>query len=317
MNKYQSTSRILVLAFQILIFLAFGAFGCYYGFFCVPFVSKLAGITFDWVNTTTAFNLSYELAVIGLTGMTTAIYGIYQGVKGIMEPTNDDPVVKGLTTFIVQGYLAAAFFFLNAAVFFDLVKGTNLAFVIVIASILFILLMIATNIPMVRLYDNRDQKPLLASLSYGFAVAAAWVFLINAIALISTYTHAAEAFYGEIRSFLFTGVVTGLASALFLFFAGYLITKGDKTKESALLTSGSILSAGLYFLVYGILSFVWRDDNCHLNYVDMLSKNAKAAGYGFPIMCLILGSLLILGALAFALISTDEDIKGKITGKKA
>ena len=307
MNKYQSTSRILVVAFQALLFLGFGAFGCYYGFFAVPFYltpfNGLEGI----VSTDYAYNLFLELAVIGLTIMTVAIYGLVQGIKGILEPKNDEPVVKGFTAFIVEGYLAAAFFFLNAFLYFDLIKGQkgeNLTFVIVMASILFVVLMIATNIPMVRLYDNRDQKPLLASLSYGFAVAGAWTAIMNALTLIGSFSRDAENGYQQMRIFLLIGLAAGLMIALLLFFVGQLLRKGKKdnsSKTAGYLSSGAIAMGGAMYLVIGVLDVVWADARCHLN-----NASLKLEGnYTYGIMAIILGGLLLIGSLVFVYLNSQ------------
>ncbi len=307
MNKYQNTSRVLVLAFQILIFLAFGAFGCYFGFFAVPFYLTADPTLDGIVSAEYAYNLFLELGIIGLSEMTMAIYGIVQGVKGILEPRNDKPVVKGFTTFIVEGYVAAAFFFLNAALFFDLIKGTNLTFVIIMSSIFTVVLMIATNIPMVRLYDNVDQKPLLATLSRGFAVVGGWIFVLTGLTLIGSYTYT-RAYATMIRSFLLLACLCGLAIALLLGYAGHLLSKPKNEKSAKVagyLSSGSIGIAGAMFLVNGILDIVWRDYKCHLNF----AKEVAGSDYAYPVMSIILGSLFIIGAVAFAILNSKESSK--------
>lgn len=308
MNKYQSTSRILVVAFQALLFLGFGAFGCYYGFFAVPFYLTANPGLDGIVSTGYAYNFFLELAVIGLTVMTVAIYGLVQGIKGILEPKNDEPVVKGFTAFIVEGYLAAAFFFLNAFVYFDLIKGQkgeNLTFVIVMASILFVVLMIATNIPMVRLYDNRDQKPLLAGLSYGFAVAGAWTAVMNALTLIGSFSTDTTNGYEQTRIILLIGLAAGLAVALFLFFAGHLLRKGKKensSKTAGYLSSGAIAMSGAMYLVIGVLDIVWADLKCHLNYPN---RAFESGNYTYGIMAIILGGLLLIGSLVFVYLNSQ------------
>ncbi len=307
MNKYQSTSRVLVLVFQILIFAAFGAFGCYFGFFAVPFYLTADPTLDGIVSAEYAYNLFLELAVIGLSEMTIAIYGIVQGVKGVLEPKNDKPVVKGFTTFIVEGYVAAAFFFLNAALFFDLIKGTNLAFVIIMSSIITIALMIATNIPMVRLYDNIDQKPLLASLSRGFGVVGAWIFILTGLTLIGSFTYT-RAYATMIRTFLLLACLCGLAIALLLGFAGHLLSapKSDNSSKIAgYLSSGAIGVSGILFLVNGILDIAWRDYKCHLNF----AKEVAGSDYAYPVMSIILGSIFIIGAIAFAVLNSKENAK--------
>ena len=307
MNKYQSTSRVLVLIFQILIFAAFGAFGCYFGFFAVPFYLTADPTLGRIVSTGYAYNLFLELAVIGLSEMTIAIYGIVQGVKGVLEPRNDKPVVKGFTAFIVEGYVAAAFFFLNAALFFDLIKGTNLTFVIIMSSIITIALMIATNIPMVRLYDNLDQKPLLASLSRGFGVVGAWVFILTGLTLIGSYTYT-RAHATMIRTFLLLASLCGLAIALLLGFAGHLLSAPKSEKSSKIagyLSSGAIGVSGILFLVNGILDIAWRNYKCHLNFAEEVA----GADYAYPVMSIILGSIFIIGAIAFAVLNSKENAK--------
>lgn len=315
MNKYQNTSRVLVLGFQVLIFLLFGAFGCYYGFFAVPAYLTSNPTINGIVSSGYAYNLFLELGVIGLTEMTIAIYGIAQGLKGIREPNNDTPVRNGFTAFIVQGYLAAVFFFLNAFVFFDLVKGTNLIFVIVMALILTIVLMIATNIPMVRLYDNEDQKPLLAGMTFGFGIAGAWVAILSALTLVCSFTVDSQAFYSQMRILLIIGVVGGLAIALLLGFAGRLLLKGKKENASEVagyLSSGALGVSGIVFLAMGILDIVWKDNLCHFN----SASKSFDYGYPFPIMAIILGALLLVGATAFLVLSY-KGTNAKATNHKA
>lgn len=304
MNKYQNTSRVLVLSFQILIFLLFGAFGCYFGFFAVPFYLTSNPTLNGIVSSGYGYNLFLELAVIGLSEMTIAIYGIVQGIKGVREPRNDAPVRKGFTTFIVQGYLAAAFFFLNAFVFFDLVKGTNLIFVIVMSVIITIVLMIATNIPMVRLYDNEDQKPLLVAMALGFGVASLWIAIMCGMTLAGSFTVATEAGYTQMRLLLLVGVVGGLLIAALLGTASRFLIKGKKENSSKIagyLSGGALGIGGIVFLLNGILDIVWQDDLCHLNYATRAFDS-----FSYPVMSIVFGSLLLIGTIALSVLSSKD-----------
>ena len=303
--NYQNTSRVLTLVFHAVIFAVFGALGLYYGAFCVPYYFTSDPGAFG-VGQQLAYNLYLELATVGLTFMLISGYGIYEGFKAIKEPSDDAPVIRGFTAFIVEGYIAALFFLANAAVYFDLISGSNLAFIIIMAVLFAIILLIATNIPMVRLFDGKDQKPLFALMSLGGGSFFAFEALLIAITYFVMIAQPALAYYFNIKMFLLIGFLCSVIAAGLLIASGVLIIKKGTSSPKAVKTSGylaggSVLVLGVAQALIGALTLVWSDYNCHLEYAKLVY-----GGPAYPIMCLVSGVALIGGGIAFLLINSKD-----------
>lgn len=314
--KYQNTSRVLSLIFHCIIFAAFGALGIYYACFNVPQYFTLGIANWFGPGTEKAFNLYAELAVLGLTLMTISLYGLIESVKSIQNPSDDEPVVKAFTAFIVDGYVGAIFFLLQALVFFNLVAGGNLTFVIIMAVIFGIILLIASNIPMVRLFDGKDQKPLLAGMSFAGGIAGCYLAIVLFLGLVGVWSHEVQAGDQEIKLILWLGILFALVIAALSITAGVVILKkgaeGKSGKISGYLNSASISVAGAFFLVNGILDICWDNTpNCHLE-----GALGKYTGIAYPLMSMIVGSILVLGGIAFAIINS-KSVDNQSVAKKA
>ena len=267
--KYSNTSRFLNLVFHGLIVLAFGALGLYFGLMVTPLY--LAGSKPAYMEAMGApFLLYFELGIVGLTLCSLSVYGFITALKSIKDNRNDSLVVRSFTTFIVEGYIAALFFLLNAVVFFDLIKGNSVTFVIIVGLVLAIVLMIATNIPMVKLYDGKDQTPLLASFALGAAFMFGWATILNFGTLIGSWAHGVYSSYkffnGE-----FLGYTLGfLAMTLMLAFAGVLLLRRAQDPKAQKLAghlgAGSIFLFAAAFIVSGLLEVIYNDTRLiHLN----------------------------------------------------
>jgi hypothetical protein len=305
--KYQNTSRVLTLVFHAIILAAFGSLGFYYGAFCAPYYFTNDPGAFG-VGQSLAYNLYLELATIGLTLMTISVYGVIQGVKGILHPDDDAPVVKGFTAFIVEGYIAAIFFLANAAIYFDLISGSNLAFIIVMAVLLAVVLLIAANIPMVRLYDGKDQKPLFAMMSLGGGTFFAYEAFIITVTYFVMIANPALAYYFYIKMFLLIGFLASIITAALLITSGVLIIRKGETspkvvKTSGYLTGSSVIVLGIAQTVIGALTLVWDDYNCHLEYPKFVYKGDPA----YAIMCLVSGVALLGAGIAFLIINSRDN----------
>jgi hypothetical protein len=317
--KYSNTSRVLSLLFHSLIFAAFGSMGLYFGFFVVP----------EYFNTATqamftenlfkgAFNLYLELAVLGLSLMTVSAYGLFQAIVSILRPSDDQSVIKSFVAFIGDGYVLSIFFLLQGLLFFDLIANSNVAFVIVMAILFAILLLIATNIPMVRLFDGKDNTPLLAGLSLTAGVTFAWGAIDSFLALIGSWN--AEAYNGQYWINIQLGI--GSLSALFItglvVIAGIIILKkgANDSKASAIsgyLNSGAVLLlSGLLFSL-SVIEIVLHDtEKVHM---ESSSLSASSYGYGFGIMGLVLASLALLSGIYFIVVTAKESQKKTLQTK--
>jgi multisubunit Na+/H+ antiporter MnhF subunit len=88
------------------------------------------------------------------------------------------------TAFIGDGYIASAFFAACAFLYFDPIANGKLAFAIVMCVLLMIILLIATNIPMYRLFEGKETTEQLVGLSLTAAIGLGLVAIMNFAALI-------------------------------------------------------------------------------------------------------------------------------------
>ena len=316
--KYSMTSRTLCVVFHAIIAAAMGLMGIWFGIFVVPeFLGSnpqqfYGNFGFDRNG---AFFLWYELAVVGLSLFVISLLGLIDGIKSILDSRNDEPVVRSFNAFICDGWVAAIFFALQGMLLWDLTaNGSNVAFVIVMALLIAIVLLIATNIPMVRLYDQRDQMPLLVDFMGTGALVTGVMGVEALVAMLGASTWANQR--GEVTNLLAVIVVASfIAFALLL--VAWLLSRNSKKNSKKVangLTSGAMAVVGVGLAVYGILDIIWQyapgSGNKTLLPVHLYSKNVGASGntfdLGFGIMAIVLGALLVVGAMVVFMIINRE-----------
>ena len=298
--KYANTSRTLSFLAHLLIVLAFGALGLYFGAFVVPEYFGTDPTYFTKSLFSGAYLLYLELAVVGLSFAVISGYGLFYSVKGLMNPRDDAPVVKALTTLIVEGWAAAIFFLLQAVLFFDLTGNngadSNLVFVIVMSLLIAIIFLIATNIPMVKLYDGKDQKPLLHGFIGGAMVFTCAIALEAGLSLIVNAANTSVNVWkqSEINLLLLTITLSNLV-AFVLLLLSWLNNFKKGNKLPGFMAGGAVIAVGIGLIIYGVLTIVWRDNGIHLNYALEEGKTyifgGAHWGYGFPIMNLVVGAV--------------------------
>ncbi len=318
--KYTSTSRTLSLIAHALIFLAFGFMGIWFGFFVVP--QYLGGNPDHWYNesglsfhTNGAFFLWFELAVVGLAFMIISAIGFYHAMKSLQDIRNDEPAVRSFIALINEGWIAAVFFLLQASLLWDLTANGNIAFVIIMAIIIAIILLIATNIPMVKIFDQRDQKPLLRSFIGSAAIVLIVCAVEAALALVGSSTWANQRV--QVSYLLIVIIASSFIAALFAFF-GWLVMGKNKEEKGArvatYLAAASLAFVGIGLIVYGIMDICYQfppnaskgDFPVHLyNTVEKLSN----FDLGFGIMSIVIGSLSLIGSLVLAYFANHETPK--------
>src|SRR5574344_3032408 len=230
--KYSNTARVLSFVLHLILTLAFGVLGVYFGFFVVPFHFDTT-IQMNFMNTfvsNLAFTLDVELGVLGLAIFTVSLYGMIQGIKSLLAPSDDKPVVKSFTAFIGDGYIASAFFAACAFLYFDPIANKNLAFAIVMCVLLMIILLIATNIPMYRLFEGKETNEELMGLSFSAAIAFAYIALMNFLALIGSLVVMARpsgsyAYAFNFNMQLIAAAISSLVVAGLMLAAGLIIKK--------------------------------------------------------------------------------------------
>lgn len=317
--KYTSTSRTLSLLAHAIIFLAFGFMGIWFGFFVVPqylggtpdYFYRDSGLSFD---TNGAFFLWFELAVIGLAFMAISLLGFLQALKSLKDIHNDEPAVRSFSALICEGWIAAIFFLLQAALLWDLTANGNLVFLIIMALLIAIILLIATNIPMVKIFDQRDQLPLLRDFMGSGALVTLIMGVEAVLGLIGAATWANQK--TQIFNLLYVIIIASFVAAI-LSFLGWLMlgkNKNDKgLKLSSFLSAGAIAAVGAGLLVYGILDIVYQyaPGSSSVTLPVHLYNKDLSFDLGFGIMGIVLGSLLLIGAIVVIYFANNDSIKTK------
>jgi MFS family permease len=318
--KYGNTARTLSLIFHFIIFAAFGALGIYFGFFVTPlYFSKIAG---QYTELTGPYNLHLGLSLIGLSLFAISLYGFIEAIFGLLHAEDDAPVVKSFIAFIVDGYVAAAFFLLIALVYFDAVPGVskNLAFVIVMSLLLAILLLIATNIPMVRLFDGKDQKPLLTGFAYGGAVVGLVLALEFFLSLIGSWSAGVYSYSTQINRILGISAILALIAGGLSLASAILIHRLGEKKPGVLnlasyLASGSVFSTGALLFIAGMVELINKDEP-GMHFQKLGSNGAVTGDTAYAIMSIVVGAIVV-GVAVFMVISTfQESHKEKPVVKK-
>ncbi len=319
--KYTSTSRTLSLIAHAIILAGAAFMGILFGFFVAPeFLSSPDYLTGDsWLSFTNsgAYFLWYELAVVGLVLAVISLFGFISAIKSLLNPHDDEPAVRSFSALICQGWIAAIFFLLQAALLWDLTANGNIVFVIVMALLIAIILLIATNIPMVKIFDQRDQTPLLRDFIGCGALVSLVMGLEAAFSFIGATTTNNKA---QIFQLLGVIITTSLISAILAFFAWLYLgkNKNDKgLKVSSFLSAGSIGITGVGLLTYGIMDIAYQyipgSKNSYLDVhlYNKLGQGVQGFDLGFGVMAIVLGSLLILGAFAIAYFANNDSFKSK------
>jgi hypothetical protein len=306
--KYTITSRTLCLVFHSLIVLAFGCLGIYFGFFVTPLYLNEA-YRMQFTDLSAAYNLYLELGVVGLSLFTVSLYGLVYAIKGFLKPNDDEVVVKSLTAFVCDGYIASVFFVLQALVFFDLTANGNVAFVVIMAIVIAILLLVATNIPVVRLYDGRDQKPLVAGFLATGAVVSAYIFLDLLLTLIISLGAGAYANSGMLNTIVGYNCIGSLVSAALLIASAVMTKKGsEKTALTNALAGIALIVAAALFIANGAVDIVTSEKAVHLEGVSL-----KYTGPAYAIMSIITGALLVAAGILVMVFGSGR--KGKQEAK--
>lgn len=294
--KYTSTSRIVNLVISSVIFAAFGALGCFFSFWVSPGFFVSLG---DWsmkFNASYPWNLSMLLGGLGLSIAILAGYAIYLSIMAL-RGNNDDDVRKVFLTYVAMGYVIAFWCFLNAAVFYRVIGGNQFGFWIVVFIILMIGALIASNVPMTKMLEDKDPNIIQGIISASIAVASIGYLLNAAPTLFVTISQTGN--YGRLIAQLAT--YSGLdllvlclsGGATFLFYKAH--KDGKECKIAEILSPASIIAIGLGFMASSTFEYFYNGKRfASLNTVGFESSMSKLISADYVVMGYIVGSLLIL-----------------------
>ncbi len=302
--KYSSTTRLINVIVCALLCFGFGYLAVYFGILVAPHL---------WVGRgpidlpTMGLALPIMLGGFGFAGLIISLYGLVHAVLSIAKEKDDRLVVRTFGSYIAVGYLLALFCFFNATWLYRL-TSTNIGydefpFVITVYSVLFLIVLIVSNIPVLKLFGENDELNKMMQIIDG-AVAASTLSL-GALFGVSYLTFNAS---GDVANKAIVLRNMGLGS-LILLAAGILATvaffgyqKADKAnvtkKLNGFLFEGSTCLVGAAIIVAGVLEYLSQSGKnpASVSFVAKTTPNINGSYMEFCVMAWILGSLLVLAS---------------------
>jgi hypothetical protein len=310
--KYSSSIRMINAVVFALIFVAFGCLGFYFSFFVCPdfFVPSGSSQANNFIGNT-GYNFPLQFGVLGLAVMLIAALGFALSLKSIRHENDDKIVRASFLCYVAIGYVFCVFFFLNSVLLYRLIGKDQIAWWIVVSTILLIAALIASNVPMMKMLEDADSNIILTVLTATFAIILFSLGLTLGITYLITL--GASTNVGVIRAELLTYVLITLAAFLLSLFAAIVFfknyKKGAQTKLPHLLADiGMIVVSGLFF---GSSSFeyVYRKTSSASYYNSLQGTNRAYAGLDYVVMGYIVGSLLVIGAVVLLISNLIGDKK--------
>ena len=308
--KYSSTPRLInTLVFAVLA-AGFGFLAVYFGFLVAPYLWKEIGVTAIEIPVI-SYGLAAMLSSVGFAGLILSIIGLVNSILSFMK-RDDKYVLNGFNCYFALGYVLAVALILNASWLLPLTTSNfsgdvSMPFVAIVYVIGAVLVMVGTNIPLVKLYENDESGKtmgkilLLASIVIGVSI-----FITFAISLLFVLIYGAGK-VGQINlivKFLVYGLIP-LLGACVAFFGLRASRKDDESKLPATLLYASlgiqslgILAAGIFMCAYNTdekLSLVSQTKNGSFGALD---NWAGYAGLSFAV-----GGVILLGAIALIVIT--------------
>ncbi len=184
---------------------------------------------------------------------------------------------------------------------------SNVAFTIIIMIVFAIMALIATNIPMVKLFDGKDSKPLISNLCLAGSVTGCALALETILSMVfCNYTlnkGSKPDVLLQLALLAAMGIVICAASTVVL-----LNTKKGGSKIDTALIGGAGLISGGIFVALGVLAAIWKDDAVHLvagSTSGFTGVLPSTWALGFIIMIIAVG-VAIMGAGCAAFVFGDK-----------
>ena len=290
--KYSSTSRLVnAIVFPIL-FLAFGALGVYFSFFVSPTYLSPLGEAQKFAASN-AYNFSLNFGMLGMAVMALACYGVVLAIKALSDK-NDAAVEKTFFVYFAIAYVLAAWFALNALVFYRLIGKDQYVFWIVMFVIFLIAMLIAGNVPLMKVLDGKESNEILIIIVEA-AGALAFGYICNSIPtyMVATINAAnGSGYYANFTNQLLTYSIFGVLALVIAVLSVINIKKGKKLGE--ILAGAAFIPFGGMFLSTAIFEIVYRNENKF----SLQTKNGAFGGWDYVVMSMIVAlALLVIGGL--------------------
>ena len=317
--KYSSTTRLINTVVFALLAFGFGWLGIYFGLLVTPF--RFAGDGGPFVESfeNVSWGLFAMLGVLGLTGLIVSLYGLFNSVLSVIRGNDDVPVRKAFSAYVGLGYVVALFFLINAVWLYRLTSSNigydDIGFVIVVYVIAFLVAIIVSNIPLLRMYGEQEEfNKIMKAITGPVAALSFSLFLVYGLSFVllpaNTYSRGTIATELGVPAliFLFACLLSGAA------FLGY--GRADKAKIvnklNGFLFEGSLLAIGAAIIVAGVFEYLNQSAKNPLlvSLVGNSIPNTNPHYLEFSVMAWIVGGLIvILGC--FLCLSTLKNEKKK------
>ena len=301
--KYSSTSRLVnAIVFPIL-FLAFGAFGVYFSFFVSPAYFSALGEAQKFVSR--PYNFSVNFGMLGIAVAALACYGTILAIKALNDK-KDIAVEKTFFIYVAIAYVLAAWFALNALVFYRLIGLEQYVFWIVMFVILLIGSLIAGNVPLMKILDGKETNDILlilveagAALALGYLCNAVPTFIV---CTVSAANH--SGYFANYTNQLITNIALSAAALAAAIVSIFFVKKGKKLGE--ILAGATLLPFSGMFIATGIFEIIYRNENKF-----SLQSVKGFAGWDYVVMSFIVATVLLAAGATFVASSLLPEKKKK------
>ena len=315
--KYSSTPRYVNLVVTALLFLGFGALGCFFSFFVAPdyfdpCYQAIGSMSANFQGY--SWNFSMLLGVLGLSVMFLSGLGLYQSIRSLLPGSKDEDVTKVFLTYVAIGYVFAVWFFFNATLYYRAIGREQFSFWIVVFILLMIGALVASNVPMMKILEDKDTNIVQSLIAKVIAVISLSFLLTIATTLILMLTK--DGNYGILVAELLTYTAIALVVFLLSSSATCLFNKackeGTESKLAENLTPAALAVMGAGFVAHGTLEHIFRTKKYSSLNVAGRPYWHNGAGTDYIVMAIIVGSIIFIAAVAIIVINVLPEKKKEI-----
>lgn len=309
--KYSSTTRLINVIIFALLAVGFGVLGVYFEFIVAPYL---------WVGNgpidlpDLGWGLVAMLGALGVSGLLISLYGLFTAVRSVLKGNDDALVRRSFSSYVALGYLVAIFFLINGVWLYRLTSTNigydDIGFVVVVYIIAFLIAIIVSNIPVLRMYGEGEELNKIMRIITGALTAIAcslvlvygisWIVLASAGDVYQKAAVSTEFLVGTL-CYLAAFVLVGAA------FLGY--GRADKAgvinKLNGILFELGLMVIGGSIIGAGAMEYVQQSGKNPpaISLVGKTVPTNNAAYMDFSIMAWIFGGVIVLFA-CYLLIST-------------
>lgn len=303
--KYSSTVRLINLVIFALLGVGFGYLGVYFGLLVSPSL-WLQNLPFGMKVPDMSLALTIMLGALGIAGLLLSLLGFIKSILSLVR--KDDEVVRQcFGCYIGIGYLVAVFFLLNAVWLYRLVTSNlgfdDLGFAIVVYVILMIVALIASSIPLVKMFGEGEGTNRVMSILSSTLIAAdlgiaipfglAWIVVLGNKEIISHANIMATKF----GIYALLPIIACLIGVIALFGYRRAQKANQYRKLNGILFETALCVNGASIIVAGVLNYIYRDGPYALMAAHVKSELASNIANEFSIVSYIVGGVIVVLAL--------------------